>query len=262
MTCALPGAGARRGGSLHHHRDLWPPCNGAWEHWRSRRRTSLSRTRRIPRDEARIWRMAAWLSACRRRSSCWSCGFRALFGGNRAEVLPSTGPRRAACTLPPSCVMLAAQVIYNVIVLPLRPPDDGGGRAAAHRAAAVRRFLAVRPCHRVGAPLSEELLFRGFLLSALAQSRLGYSGARAAHDARLDGASCRLLRLGLIEVFLAGLLFSWLLWRTGNLWVPIACHAFYNSRIVLSRDRGRSTGVRRGSDGNQAKNEPWSSISI
>ena len=29
----------------------------------------------------------------------------------------------------------------------------------------------------IGAPLSEELLFRGFLLSALARSRLGFAGA-------------------------------------------------------------------------------------
>ena len=34
----------------------------------------------------------------------------------------------------------------------------------------------------IGAPLSEELLFRGFLLSALARTRLGFWGAAADHD--------------------------------------------------------------------------------
>ena len=38
---------------------------------------------------------------------------------------------------------------------------------------------------------------------------------------------------GIIEVFLIGLFFSWLLWRTGSLWVAIFCHALYNSLIVL-----------------------------
>jgi membrane protease YdiL (CAAX protease family) len=30
-----------------------------------------------------------------------------------------------------------------------------------------------------------------------------------------------------------GLFFSWLLWRTGSLWVAISCHALYNSLIVV-----------------------------
>ena len=38
---------------------------------------------------------------------------------------------------------------------------------------------------------------------------------------------------GIVEVFLIGLFFSWLLWRTGSLRVPIFCHALYNSLIVL-----------------------------
>ena len=34
-------------------------------------------------------------------------------------------------------------------------------------------------------------------------------------------------------MFLIGLFFSWLLWRTGSLRVAIFCHALYNSLIVL-----------------------------
>ena len=40
--------------------------------------------------------------------------------------------------------------------------------------------------------------------------------------------------IGIIEVSLIGLFFSWLLWRTGSLRVAIFCHAVYNSLIVLS----------------------------
>ena len=39
--------------------------------------------------------------------------------------------------------------------------------------------------------------------------------------------------LGIAEVFLIGLFFCWLLWRTGSLWVAIFCHALYNSLIVV-----------------------------
>ena len=38
--------------------------------------------------------------------------------------------------------------------------------------------------------------------------------------------------VGIVEVFLIGLFFSWLLWRTGSLRVAIFCHALYNSLIV------------------------------
>jgi membrane protease YdiL (CAAX protease family) len=85
----------------------------------------------------------------------------------------------------------------------------------------------------LGAPLSEELLFRGFVLGALAQSRLGFAGA-----ALLSTAAWTVLHgyspIGLADVFASGLLFCWLLWRTGSLRVVIFCHAVYNGAIVLA----------------------------
>ena len=38
---------------------------------------------------------------------------------------------------------------------------------------------------------------------------------------------------GMAEVFLIGLYFSWLLWRTGSLFPALVCHALYNSGLVL-----------------------------
>jgi CAAX protease family protein len=85
----------------------------------------------------------------------------------------------------------------------------------------------------IGAPLSEELLFRGFLLSALARTSLGFWGAALIATGlwtALHGYSI----IGILEVFIIGLFFSWLLWRTGSLRVAIFCHALYNSLIVLA----------------------------
>ena len=80
----------------------------------------------------------------------------------------------------------------------------------------------------VGAPLSEELLFRGFLLPALTKTRHGFKGA-----ALLSTAGWTMLHFnysipGLLEVFAIGLVFCWLVRRTGNLWLTIALHALYN----------------------------------
>jgi uncharacterized protein len=81
----------------------------------------------------------------------------------------------------------------------------------------------------IGAPLSEELLFRGFLQSALAKTGIGFIGATI-----LTAAGWTLLHIqyswfGLAQVFVIGLYLSWLLWRSGTLWLPIAVHAIYNS---------------------------------
>jgi membrane protease YdiL (CAAX protease family) len=85
----------------------------------------------------------------------------------------------------------------------------------------------------VGAPLSEELLFRGFLQAALAKSRIGYFGASLVTTTGWTALHAGYSPAGLIEVFVIGLTFSWLLWRTGSLWVPMLCHAAYNSLLLV-----------------------------
>jgi membrane protease YdiL (CAAX protease family) len=86
----------------------------------------------------------------------------------------------------------------------------------------------------IGAPLSEELLFRGFLLGALAKSGLGFWGGAVLSTLVWTALHAGYSSVGLAEVFAIGLLLSWLLWRTGSLRVTIFCHALYNSLIVLA----------------------------
>ena len=79
------------------------------------------------------------------------------------------------------------------------------------------------------APLWEELAFRGFLLSALAQSRLGFAGG-----ALIANMLWTLLHLGysypgLASVFVAGLLMAWLMWRTGSMRTVVVAHAVANA---------------------------------
>jgi uncharacterized protein len=86
----------------------------------------------------------------------------------------------------------------------------------------------------IGAPLSEELLFRGFLLGALAKSPVGFWGAALVTSLLWTGLHAGYSLVGLAEVFAIGLLLSWLLWRTGSLWVTIFCHGLYNSLVALA----------------------------
>ena len=84
----------------------------------------------------------------------------------------------------------------------------------------------------VGAPLSEEFLFRGFLQSALSKSGLGFARAAVLTTAAWTALHASYSFVGLTEVFLVGLVFSWLLWHTGSLWVPILCHGLYNGAVI------------------------------
>lgn len=85
----------------------------------------------------------------------------------------------------------------------------------------------------IGAPVMEELLFRGFLLSALARSRLGFTGAVLVTTAAWSLLHFGYSLAGLIEVFIVGIYFGWLIWSSGRLWLALFCHAAYNTTLML-----------------------------
>ncbi len=82
------------------------------------------------------------------------------------------------------------------------------------------------------APLWEELTFRGFLLSALAQTRLGFGPAALLSTAAWTGLHMGYSVPGLVSVFTAGLLLSWLMWRTGSMRAVVVAHAMANVAAV------------------------------
>lgn len=85
----------------------------------------------------------------------------------------------------------------------------------------------------IGAPLSEELLFRGFLLSALAKTQLGFLGGAILSTGLWAMLHAQYSAAGMVSVIVLGLTFSWILWRTGSLWVTIVCHGLYNALVLL-----------------------------
>lgn len=82
------------------------------------------------------------------------------------------------------------------------------------------------------APLWEELTFRGFLLSALAQTRLGFWGAALICNVLWTALHAQYGAAGIASVFLSGLILSWLLWRTGSIRAPIIAHGIANLAAV------------------------------
>jgi membrane protease YdiL (CAAX protease family) len=69
----------------------------------------------------------------------------------------------------------------------------------------------------IAAPLTEEFMYRGFLLSALAKSKLGFWGGVIITDATWTAMHAFYEpRSALPAIFVLGLLVSFLLWRTGS----------------------------------------------
>lgn len=157
-----------------------------------------------------------------------------LFGGRPRQVL-----RLTAAGVGPStfayAVLLMAVVLgsFNALVYWLRPSDMLDDLHLYVGFIRSEAWLLAGLAIGVGAPLMEEFLFRGFLQSALAQSRLGFWPAAVLTTAAWTALHWGYSVVGLAEVFLIGLYFSWLLWRTGSLLPALFCHALYNSGLML-----------------------------
>ncbi len=79
------------------------------------------------------------------------------------------------------------------------------------------------------APLAEEITFRGFLLSALAKSRLGFWPAALISSTAWAGLHAGYSWPGLVSVFLAGLGLSAIMRRTGSMRAVVVAHAVVNA---------------------------------
>lgn len=86
----------------------------------------------------------------------------------------------------------------------------------------------------IGAPIAEELLFRGFLFSGLRASPLGFTGAAVISAAVWTALHASYSPYGLALLMLIGFYFAWLRERTGTLLPSMAGHALYNGLIVLA----------------------------
>ncbi len=108
-------------------------------------------------------------------------------------------------------------------------------KAMADMASDPKLFTFVTLSAVIGAPLVEELLFRGALFAAIAQSPFGRWGAVVITSALFGLAHAMTDGWPVVIVlFLMGITLSLLLLRFGSLWVTIACHASWNAVQALA----------------------------
>ncbi len=85
----------------------------------------------------------------------------------------------------------------------------------------------------IGAPLAEELLFRGLVFGVLRRSPLGFIGAAIITAASWAVLHANYSVYGLAAITFIGLYLAWLRERTGTLVTPMVCHGLYNTSIIL-----------------------------
>jgi membrane protease YdiL (CAAX protease family) len=95
-------------------------------------------------------------------------------------------------------------------------------------------FWLAFPAIAIGAPLIEELIFRGYLFSALATSRAGLSGATLITTSLWSLLHITEPWFAIGMIFVMGLVLSALLIRFGSIWLTMACHAAWNGANTLT----------------------------
>jgi membrane protease YdiL (CAAX protease family) len=155
-----------------------------------------------------------------------------FFSSNRWETLALRRPRGGWLVMVLALIpMFAVTGIWTGLLIWWKPEIVIGDlrvfKEMLQGSTAIPALLVIG----IGAPLSEELLFRGFLFSGLAKSRLGLTGTAVLTAVLWTSLHYGYSIFGLLEILFIGLYFAWLLIRTGSVWVTIFCHAVYNTLI-------------------------------
>lgn len=84
------------------------------------------------------------------------------------------------------------------------------------------------------APLAEEFVFRGMLYAAFQKTRLGIIGSAILLSAVWSVMHWGYSSQNLVALFGLGLLFAYIVWRTGSLWPAVVGHAANNLVAVVA----------------------------
>ena len=85
----------------------------------------------------------------------------------------------------------------------------------------------------IAAPLTEEIVFRGFMYRGLAASRVGDAGAILIPSTIWAGMHVQYEMFFIVQIFLLGIVFGALRWKSGSIWLTIGLHAIVNLGSLL-----------------------------
>lgn len=134
--------------------------------------------------------------------------------------------RPAAVTVAAYVFVIAWGIFATIVDIDLLKPESTIPGAITRDPVALAA-TGVLSC--IGAPLAEEVFFRGFVMSGL--SRWGFWAAASLSSlaftfAHLDPGS-------ILPFWVVGMMLAWLYWRRRCLWESIAAHALFNTTSFL-----------------------------
>jgi len=153
----------------------------------------------------------------------------------RSRALPLVWPRGglAAILLGVGGLLAVSGVIGTLIYHLDRSTFVHDLRPFAHMARSDSWWMLMLAAS-IGAPLAEEMLFRGLLFGGLRASPIGFYGAAGVSAAFWTALHASYSIYALALLFVIGFYFAWLRERTQSLWPSIVGHAVYNGVIVLA----------------------------
>jgi membrane protease YdiL (CAAX protease family) len=96
-------------------------------------------------------------------------------------------------------------------------------------------FLLVLSATAIGAPIAEEILFRGFMMRGWMASRLGIQGAIVLSSVLFAALHFRPTLWAFLLTLVGALLYGFMRWRSGSTVLAIMMHATWNAvNVTLS----------------------------
>ncbi|MBR2537655.1 MAG: CPBP family intramembrane metalloprotease [Hyphomicrobium sp.] len=178
-------------------------------------------------------RLAVFLAAFQLATLVLTSVAARLFRGGRVTFLALSAPGGAlAASFTFSAVLIVGAAIYAGAVLSFdRNALLGDVRLLADMLRTdVWWMIALAAV--VGAPIAEEVLFRGLMYGVLRTSPFGKVAAAAITAIVWASVHAQYSLYGIFGIALIGLYLAWVREKTGGLLAPIICHAAYNASVL------------------------------
>lgn len=156
-----------------------------------------------------------------------------FFRGDRVAFMALSYPRGSAVTaVPYAGLLLALAVGYaGIILLHDRNALLGDIQLLADMLRSDAWWM-IALAAIVGAPIAEEVLFRGLMFGVLRTGPMAVFGAAVITAVLWASVHEQYSLYGIVGIGLIGLYLAWVREKTGSLVAPILCHATYNAAII------------------------------
>jgi CAAX protease family protein len=155
-------------------------------------------------------------------------------GGSALTYLGLVRPRGRYVLLGLLCVVLPLLLMFAHVGFDIRQivPPEQFGRAREANIWHMQAYLLIISAV-IGAPIMEEIVFRGFLYRGLSATRLGVAGTILITSVVWALMHTDKTPAAMFDTAVHGVIWGWLRWYTGSTWVTIGTHTANNAIAVL-----------------------------